>query len=313
MARAVPESGGEEGPAKSVVMEVSEGARRFSSFQDLLNWHVKRGDVASWEDALARRPQVIHNCIFEWIRQGQVGCQFAVHLAMEPAKSKWPSELVPPGFDVVALNERIDQLALKSEGLQLVFLGVVTAEGAARLMVKLCEAEGSRWSCYEGAWDYGEEGEGTQGPRACVPAALRWNPAGGDYTSLTLGIAPFETMPFTRRFVGAPFTTLVLRAGPPIKRKPWTDAMLGKVGAHLAHMDDRCGRDGKARKILKRMTQAEVLTLTSNDFDSVARAQTTFAFPQECRSILSRVSMGVAPKKRKGKGRKHRARARGKG
>jgi hypothetical protein len=255
---------------------------------------------------------MIHDIVFEWYRQGQVGCQFAVHLAMEPAKSKWPSELVPQRFEVAALNERIDHLAEKSEGLQLVFAGVVTAEDTARLIVKLCESDGMRWSCYEGAWDYGEETEGTTGPRACIPTALRWNPPNGKYTSLTLGIAPFDTMPFTRRFVGAPFTILVLRAGPPRNRKPWTDAMLGSVGAHLAHMDDRCGRDGKARALLEKMTQSEVLALTCQDFDSVARAQTTFAFPLKCRSILSRVSMGVAPKKKKGKGRKERARARGK-
>ena len=264
--------------------------RGFSSFPDLLNHVIGMGAAKSWEDVVANRPHLIHDIVFEWYRQGQIACQYAVHLAHTPEPANWLSEIVSPGFDPRDLDERIDAVAGRCEALQLIFLGVTRAEHAAELIVTLCERE--RWSCYEGAWDYSEEG-------GCIPVALRWNPLGGTYTSWVLGVAPFAPMPFTRRFVDAPFTTLVFRPAPPTRLRTKRDPVLGRAAAHLAHMNDLCGEDHRLRRVLESTTKLERRKLLTGDFKSLARAQVTFALPNSCRDLVAPVLKGKATPKRK--------------
>jgi hypothetical protein len=58
---------------------------------------------------------------------------------------------------------------------------------------------------------------------------LRWNAEDGSYESWAVGIAPYETMPFTRQFSGAPFIALVVRPLPPADARPDTPQ-----GVHFA-------------------------------------------------------------------------------
>jgi hypothetical protein len=275
-----------EGLRRSVTCVVAAAdIRHFSSFTDFLQLFVARGAVRSWEDLLTNKPELVHDILFEWYRQGQIACQYAAFLADIPKTAGWLSDLVPSSFDVGVLNDRIDGVAGKCEALQLVFPGVTTAEQAASLVVTLCTSD--RWTCYEGAWDYSEYSE-------CIPVSLRWSAMDGSYTSWVLGIAPFDPMPFTRRFVDAPFTTLVFRPAPAGKRGRRTDPVLGKDAAHLAHMDDCLGPDQGLRRLFEKMTRSERRKLLVNDLQSVARAQVTFALPSSCRTVIEPALTGKA-------------------
>ena len=274
-----------EGVETSLTRLAGGKIRRFSTFPDYVAHLAKLGVFGSVDDLVGKRPDLVREIVFDWYRQGQIACHYAMHLAQTPAASKWLSEIVPADFIPGELDHRIIAAAETCEGLQLIFPGVTTARAAAELLVKLC-ADG-RWSCYEGAWDYDEKGD-------CIPVALRWNAPDGKYTSWVLGIAPFEPMPFTRRFVEAPFTTLVFRPGPPRPPPRKWDSVLAKDAAHLAHMDDRCGDDVDLRRSLRKNTRRDRKALLIGEYQSVARAQTTFALPESCRPLIAQLLVGKA-------------------
>lgn len=176
-----------------------------------------------------------------------------------------------PGFDLHELNARIDELVAESEAVQLIFLGVTTARDTVELIRRLCESE--RWECHQVPWKEPEHGRS-------IPVGLRWQPSDRSYISWALGLAPFDPMPFTRRFVGAPFTVIAFRASPPtefIESKQ--DKVTGQVAAHLAHMDDGLGGDEEARKKMTKITTARKAELLASDLRSTARAQVIFALP----------------------------------
>src|SRR4051812_24911715 len=96
-------------PHRSVDVKLASGeVRKFSSFPDFLSELVARGVVAAGEDVLTQREDVIHDVVFEWYRQGQIACQYAVHLALTPAEAKWASEIVHASSSAEQLNLRLD-------------------------------------------------------------------------------------------------------------------------------------------------------------------------------------------------------------
>jgi hypothetical protein len=227
---------------------------------------------------MTRRPDLLFELIFHWYRQGQIACVFASMLAHDPKSAKWRSEIIAENFKVDTLNARIDELAQESAALQLIFPSLTTAKHTADLLVKLCGS--SRWTCVEVPWKFGEQGRS-------IPIGLRWNAADGSYTSWVLGIAPFEPMPFTRRFVGAPFSALVFRPSPPATFAPTTDSFSGKPAAHLAHMNDGLDGNVELHNKIKQMTIDKKRLLLASDLWSTARAQVTFSLPLWCREIIA--------------------------
>jgi hypothetical protein len=94
-------------------------------------------------------------------------------------------------------------------------------------------------------------------------------------------------MPFTRRFVGAPFIVLAFRASPPTDFiRPKNDPFTGQVAAHLAHMNDGIGDDTELREKVHGQTTVAKMSLLGSDLLSTARAQITFALPAWSRDIL---------------------------
>jgi hypothetical protein len=208
-----------------------------------------------------------------------MGCVFAQVLAGDPNKANWRSltnrQKLPPLQFVSQLGDQIESF----QAIQLIFPGAGTAKQAADLVVALCADPA--WTCYEMPWKDGEKGNS-------IPVGLRWQSPKG-FTSWILGIAPFEPMPFTRKFVGAPFLALVYRPSPPADRLHATDSASGLRASHLAHVDDLLGSDEVKRKKLWDFTGKKKRALLGPDFLSTARAQVTFALPLWCRDKIAPV------------------------
>ena len=97
-----------------------------------------------------------------------------------------------------------------------------------------------------------------------LQVGLRWYPKGANYQSWVLAIAPFEPMPFTRRFEGAPFIALVLRPAEPSSFNP-TPKENNLDASHLAHMDDGLGSDTDKRKRTDQETRKAKQLLLGSD------------------------------------------------
>jgi len=121
-----------------------------------------------------------------------------------------------------------------------------------------------------------------------LQVGLRWHVEGSDYLSWVLGIAPFDTMPFTRRFVGAPFIALVLRSRPPANFAQASPED-GLNPSHLAHMDDMLGDNEEMRTKRSDATKRGKIALLGSELRSTARAKVTFSLPLWCREILGDV------------------------
>lgn len=273
---------------KSVKREVSaDDVRAFSSWPDLLTHVIEMGEVRSYQDLLERRPDLLDDMLFRWFRQGQIGCVFAMKLSHQPAKAGWHSIRVSGDWTNEQLATRIGQVANEAEAIQLIFPGLTTATQTTELIVKLCSD--SYWSCAEIPWKYKEVGRS-------LPVGLRWQPPGGTFTSWVLGVAPFEPMPFTRRFVGAPFTALVFRPSSPTAFiEEQIDPISELPAAHLAHMNDGHGKDEELRDKIRQMTSDRKRELLGSDLWSTARAKVTFALPLWCREILGDTLQPLPP------------------
>ena len=270
---------------QSVKREVgADTVRAFSSFKDFVDHLIEHKEIASVEDLLANRPDLVFTILFRWYRQAQIGCIFAKRLALDPQQAQWRSEIVNEGFDPATFNQRIDDLAPDSAALQLIFPGLTTAKHCADLVAKLCSTD--RWEAHEIPWKFEEHGRSIQ-------VGLRWNAPDRSYTSWVLAIADFAPMPFTRRLIGAPFSALVFRPSPPADFAPTTDAISGLPAAHLAHMDDGFGANEELRLKIKQMTIDKKRELLASDPWSTARAQITYAFPLWCQEILAPVLVAL--------------------
>ena len=257
-------------------------ARPFSSFDDLATWAVQLGRASDVHDVRVNKRALWPDLLFEWYTQGQVACVFAQVLARDPRAAGWFSVVVEGAWTADHVTGVVDAAAeFGAEGLQLLFPGEATPEQAIDLTRRL--AEDRRWTCSENGWLDGESGDSLQ-------IGLRWISSDGSYESWVLGIAPFEPMPFTRRFAGAPFLAVVLRPTRPIaERAPVPVGISGLPASHLAHMDDGLGTDHDKREKWRQGTVKAKRALISPDPLSRARAKVTFAFPAWARSELASV------------------------
>lgn len=282
--------------SKSVRREVSaDKVRAFSSWNDLLSHVVEKGEVTSYQDLLERRPDLLDELLFHWYRQGQIACVFAMRLSRQPSQAGWYSIRVSGDWTTEQVAARIDEVAAQAQAIQLIFPGLTTANDVARLVVKLCAD--SRWSCCEIPWKtFVVSDQVIEEHGRSIPVGLRWHPSSGGYTSWALGIAPFDPMPFTRRFVGAPFSVIVLRPSAPTDFIPPKDDPITHLpAAHLAHMDDGFGKDEELRDKVRNLTSENKRDLLGSDLWSTARAQVTFTFPLWCREILGEKLQQLPP------------------
>jgi hypothetical protein len=271
---------------KSVQREIAQDdVRSFSSFHDLLQQRIDRGEIASLEDLLGRKPALLGSILFDWYRQGQIACVFAQRLARDPISANWQSVVVKGRIDPTTLSSVLEEAAKKLDALQLIFPGPGTAEQAVEIMNKLCSSP--EWTISEVDWLPDEQGDSLQ-------VGLRWQAPSGEYSSWVLGIAPFDSMPFTRRFEGAPFIALVFRPSPPTSFAKTPKDETGKDASHLAHMDDQLGSNQQKREQSTTVTQRAKDALLGPELRSTARAKVTFSLPGWCRERL----VGLMPSTR---------------
>lgn len=270
---------------KSVQREIGANAiRSYSSFDDFVSGYIADGEVKSAQDLVSRRPDLLTSILFEWYRQGQIACIFARLLVSKKVDpTKWKSIVIIEGsLDVNELETILIDASDRLEALQIIFPGAGTALQAVELVKTLCAHDS--WACREMPWLTDDEGKTVELGRT-LQVGLRWNKPQSDYTSWALGIAPFDTMPFTRRFVGAPFIALVLRPSPPTA---FIDPKFedGLQASHLAHMNDTLGEDHATRKSFTEATKKLKYALLGGELLSTARAKVTFSLPQWCRAEL---------------------------
>ena len=209
-----------------------------------------------------------------------MACVFAQNLAREPDDAAWYSAVVSGDWTADTITGLVDAAAeTGAEALQVLFPCSGTVEDALAITTRLAAHE--RWQCADRGWLEGESGDS-------VHIGLQWIAADASYESWVLGIAPFETMPFTRRFAGAPFIALVLRPTPPVTAR--AAAPIGSSGlpsSHLAHMDDGLGDDKAKREKWTDGTARAKRALVSPDPLSRARAKVTFALPAWAKAALA--------------------------
>lgn len=270
-------------PAKSITKGVGpRDARPFSSFDDLAAWVVELGQASDIQDVRSNLHSLWGDLLFTWYTQGQVACVFAQSLARKPVEARWYTAVVEGEWNADLVTGMLDAAAgIGAEAVQVLFPCDGTVEDAIAITRRL--AGHPRWECTDNGWLDGESGDSLQ-------VGLRWISEDGSYESWVLGIAPFETMPFTRRLAGAPFVALVLRPTPPEPSR--ADVPQGPTGlpaSHLAHMDDGLGPDGERRAKWTEGTRKAKRALVSPDPMSRARAKVTFAFPAWVRAELGGV------------------------
>jgi hypothetical protein len=265
-------------PERSVSREIKpHDIRRYSSFADLLNLTIKEGKVKDLDDLLKNHPTRLGAILFDWYKQGQIACIFAQRIARRrELRVNWESYVINGEVNPNQVEADLLKAADRFEAVQLIFPGLETAHHAVDLIKALCKHPS--WSCYEVDWMPDERGRSLQ-------VGLRWYPKGFSYQAWVLAIAPFEPMPFTRRFEGAPFIALVLRAAPPSTFNP-TPKENDVDASHLAHMNDGLEDDEDKRKRTDRETRKAKQLLLGADLRSTARAKVTFALPLWCRDLL---------------------------
>jgi hypothetical protein len=266
--------------------------RPFSSFDDLAEWAVKRGWAKDVAEIRSKKPLLWGDLLFAWYTQGQIACVFAQNLARDPGKAGWYSAVVREGlWNADHITGIVDGVAaVGAEALQLLFPGEGSVEQALQITKTLGVSR--RWSCVDIGWLDGESGDSLQ-------IGLRWVAPSRTYESWALGIAPFEPMPFTRRFRGAPFIALILRPTPPMEnRAPIPTGQSGLPASHLAHMDDGLATNTETREKWTHGTRQAKRALISPDPMSRARAKVTFSFPpwakQELVGVLQNAE-GTSP------------------
>ncbi len=271
--------------SKSIQRAIGAGkTRAFSSFDDFVHALIDDGIIKSKDELVTTNRELLGEILFEWFIQGQIACAFAQLLAIDATQagdaSTWQTIVTDATVDVGDIQGLLVNAADQKEAIQLIFLGPSTAEHAVEIIRALCKHES--WICYEKGFKEGEKGE-------ALLIGLRWNRPNSDYASWVLGIADFDPMAFTRRFVGAPFIALVLRPSPPIQARASIPKEGKFLGSHLAHMDDQFGDDAEKRTRTKTRTEYNKGVLLGDELRSHARAQITFALPASCREALGDV------------------------
>lgn len=250
----------------------------YPTLDDYVNQLIGQEAIASKSDLLTNpdNDQAIGAILLHWSRFTFAGCLFAAHLAKGHVAAKWNTAIVRLTGPISEFSAAIDSHLLsaceqKTEAVQLIFPEVFTADELVNLVNLLCAKRNWYWTCVP--WRYGDAEAKLIG--------LRWTlPSNSRVVNYTLGFAPLETMPLTRR---APFTTLVLRTSDRIRRPPaGTDSSgrkleADRVAVHLADMNSRIRapeRNSRFWTKTKAMKQERVGKDTST-----ARARVTFAVP----------------------------------
>ena len=263
-------------PAKTHEKLTHKGTtKRFSTFDDLAQWAVASGHAPSVQAVRDTPNDLWRSLLFTWYAQGQIGCMFAVIRARAQDEDKWVTLILAGELDADGITGLVDQFASSGvDAIQFLFPGAGDAQQAASILQTLGRHD--RWRCF----DVGVLPEELDCDTRQV--GLRWlspQDNGTAYESWALGLGDFEPMAQTRRFKGSPFIALVLRPTPPVEaRAAAGKGDTGLPAAHVAHMDDRLGKDQVKRDKYTENSKDNKRGMVHPQPMSRARAKVTFSF-----------------------------------
>ncbi len=257
----------------------------YPTLDDYVAQLVRQEAIAS-EDDLFRNTdndEIIQKILFHWSRYTFAGCLFAAHLARDPIAFKWSTAVVraftTPDELRRAFAERMSVVSrLGKEALQFVIPDIREPKQIVDLINRLCSMRGWYWIRI---MDH-------PAPTNLVHVGLRCVlPTNDHVVAHVLGMAPFGTMPPTRR---APFTTLLLRPSAVIRRPPShiDSARLledGRVAVHLADMASPLPGKVQHERVWKKTELLKLQRLGENPPD--ARARVTFSLsPDDATNLV---------------------------
>lgn len=204
-----------------------------------------------------------------WLRANITGCLFAMRFAKEATGRIRPIVLTG-ALDATHLPEQLDPVlrdaAAHSEAVLAIFPDLRTSEDVAHLLDSLSHDEA--WSCTELKWQ--------DHARADILISLEWTTPGGHVTS-AMGLAPFGTMPITRR---APYVAIALWPGGqenPFRQEP-------RKRVSLADMPHLLSRD--VHDTYWRQTEDNKARYLEGQNEGAARPRVTFCLPRDVRPLI---------------------------
>lgn len=261
-----------KGVGKSTRLEHAGKSLSFPCLEDYCQHLAAAGQLGSGED-VRRRPDLVRDIQVDWHKNGQTGCVFARILSQDPTGNQW--KIVPlvgaMGWSQGEWETRVRDMvraAMKDPAVWLVSLLFpdVANPGQLRPMLeRLVALDG--WSM-EASAPAAVDSRGE-----VVNVALRLD-LGDGVSSWVLGLAPFDSMPFTRR---APFTEVVLAVKPKGPTPLHHEANTKAEQAHVA--DAPVPVAPVAVDAIWQKTKANKLLLLKGGGDPTARAKVTFSVP----------------------------------
>lgn len=225
--------------ARSRSLPLPDGrVRRFSTLGDFVSFFQELGEITTQHD-LTSREDLLRETAFEWLRQGQSGCQFAIHMSMAPTDYRLMFAAIPGSLSEVKMDllELLLRDATKA-GQDAVVLGFpdVTTDADIRGLVNTLTRH-TRW--------YSTVIEPKDASYTGDLIGLRWVLPSDECVNWVLGFASTSRMPLTRQ---SPFTMMVLRVQ---DRRPDTGP-----GACIGNAKDTFEADGRAAVHLAEITDS---------------------------------------------------------
>lgn len=261
---------------RSVKHQTPAGEQLFPAYNDLAQSLVDMGEIASAGDLLGTRSDLLPQLFLRWIKEGQLGCRFAVSLAMEKRQPPWHMFVLPEPGDRVAwaIEDLVAAAPADAEAIFVFLLGVHTPEALVQVLRHLVEHPS--WTCEEVDW----KSEHPTLPDRCL-VGLKWSLPDGEHRAEVLGFAPFESMPFTRRVEGAPFSVLAFRHRWPPENPDGEFGNPDRREVHLANLpfpEDLIERFREATRTARRDLLGDEI--------GAARARVTFCLPEALSAAL---------------------------
>lgn len=212
-----------------------------------------------------------------WLRANITGCLFATRFAKEGTGRIRPIVLTGT-TQATHLGEQIQPVLLDaaahSEAVLAIFPDLRTPDEVAGLIESL--SRHIAWSYSEIRWK--------EHPRPDLLVSLEWDTPSGQKSS-AMGLAPFGTMPLTRR---APYVCIVLWPGGqenPYREQPRTRVSL----ADMPHSLPQQVHDDYWRQ-----TEENKASYLEGQSEGAARPRVTFCLPEAVRPLLSALVTGSA-------------------
>jgi hypothetical protein len=250
--------------------------KEFPTYRYFVAHLIESGEIKDEQELLENKSELLPDIYFDWIKRAQVACLFAVKLAHQPAQNGWGSFVLDSndkfmGEQVADITEN-SVINPKYEATQFIFKNCKSPSDVVNLVNTLCDDAG--WY-----WKKNTPNDNASFPNLCL--GLRWMLSSRKRPIWALGIAPFEPMPITRRFVGAPFSTIVFRSSDP---EFYNDDERNK-GMHLADIPFPSESDEDFKKTWDNTHDLKKRFL-GNELSLLPWAEITFALPVQVEGDL---------------------------